>query len=155
INLSYIEKRGVEIVREYAQLPPVLLDQHRVLQILINLVSNAVRAAKDDQTTPRRVTLRIKEEAAAGSSQIVFQVSDTGVGIAPENMKKIFTYGFTTHTDGHGFGLHSSANVAKEMGGDLTAASEGPGRGATFTLRLPLKRETSAAAVPAPTTVTS
>jgi signal transduction histidine kinase len=154
INQSHIEKRGVEIVREYAQFQPILLDQHRVLQILINLVSNAVRAAKDDPAATRRVTLRIKEETTSTAPQIVFQVVDTGVGIAAENMTKIFTYGFTTHTDGHGFGLHSSANVAKEMGGDLAAASDGPGQGATFTLRLPVKREAMAQTEAALTTVT-
>jgi two-component system NtrC family sensor kinase len=144
INQSSIEKRAVEIVREYAQLPTVLLDQHRVLQILINLVTNAVRATREDPNSRRRITLRIKEESTPESPQIVFQVADNGVGIAPENMTRIFTYGFTTHSDGHGFGLHSAANAAKEMGGDLTAASDGPGLGATFTLRLPIKREAAA-----------
>ena len=141
INQSSIEKRGVEIARDYAQLPTVLLDQHRVLQILINLVTNAVRATREDPNSRRRITLRIKEESTPESSQIVFQVADNGVGIAPENMTRIFAHGFTTHSDGHGFGLHSAANAAKEMGGDLTAASDGPGLGATFTLRLPIKRE--------------
>ena len=62
---------------------------------------------------------------------------DNGAGIAPENLTKIFTYGFTTKKEGHGFGLHSAANAAKEMGGSLTASSAGPGQGATFTLELP------------------
>jgi signal transduction histidine kinase len=144
VNQSSIEKRGIEIVREFAQLQPIMLDQHRVLQILINLVNNAARAAKEDQTSPRRMTLRIREDGSAGSLQIVFEVADNGVGIAPENMTRIFSYGFTTHSDGHGFGLHSSCNAAKEMGGDLSAASDGPGLGATFMLRLPIRREVKA-----------
>ena len=51
--------------------------------------------------------------------------------------ERIFAHGFTTKKDGHGFGLHSGANAAHEMGGSLTAESEGLGRGATFTLELP------------------
>ena len=69
--------------------------------------------------------------------RIFFQVIDNGGGIAPENLTQIFTYGFTTRKEGHGFGLHSAANAAREMGGSLTAASDGPGQGATFTLELP------------------
>jgi two-component system NtrC family sensor kinase len=63
--------------------------------------------------------------------------TDNGVGIAPENLTRIFAFGFTTKKTGHGFGLHSSALAAKEMGGSLNAFSEGLGRGATFVLELP------------------
>jgi len=65
-------------------------------------------------------------------------VNDNGIGIPPENLKRIFDHGFTTKRDGHGFGLHSGALIAKEVGGSLTAYSEGPSQGATFTLELPL-----------------
>jgi signal transduction histidine kinase len=65
-------------------------------------------------------------------------VSDNGVGIASENLTRIFNHGFTTRKDGHGFGLHSGALAAREMGGALWAQSDGPGKGATFTLELPL-----------------
>jgi signal transduction histidine kinase len=66
-------------------------------------------------------------------------VTDNGVGIAPENLARVFNHGFTTRKGGHGFGLHSGALAAKEMGGSLTAHSDGIGRGATFTLELPLQ----------------
>ena len=144
INQTAIEKYSVEIVREFASLAAVMLDQHRVLQILINLVGNAVRATNEGSNPSKRLVLTIKEETVASCPQIVFQVKDNGVGIAPENMTRIFTYGFTTRSDGHGFGLHSAANAAKEMGGELTAASDGTGTGATFTLRLPVKCEANA-----------
>jgi two-component system, LuxR family, sensor kinase FixL len=65
-------------------------------------------------------------------------VADNGVGVAPESFSRLFTQGFTTKKEGHGFGLHSSALAAEEMGGTLTCVSEGPGRGAAFTLELPL-----------------
>jgi signal transduction histidine kinase len=66
-------------------------------------------------------------------------VSDNGVGIPPENLTRLFSQGFTTKKKGHGFGLHSSALTAAEMKGRLTCTSPGPGRGATFTLELPLE----------------
>ena len=56
-----------------------------------------------------------------------------------EDMEKIFTYGFTTKHAGHGFGLHSSANAAKQIGGALTAHSDGVEQGATFALELPAR----------------
>jgi signal transduction histidine kinase len=64
-------------------------------------------------------------------------VRDNGVGIAPENLTRIFGHGFTTKKDGHGFGLHSGALAAKEMNGSLTVHSDGVGQGAAFTLELP------------------
>jgi signal transduction histidine kinase len=65
-------------------------------------------------------------------------VVDTGVGIAPEVQERLFSHGFTTRRDGHGFGLHSSALAAALLGGTLTLRSEGPGKGATATLEVPL-----------------
>jgi two-component system NtrC family sensor kinase len=59
------------------------------------------------------------------------------VGIAPEMLTRIFQYGFTTREEGHGFGLHSSALAAQELGGSLSVHSDGPRLGATFTLELP------------------
>ncbi|WP_198674577.1 sensor histidine kinase, partial [Rhodoferax ferrireducens] len=73
----------------------------------------------------------------SGSSLRV-SVRDEGEGIPEENLTRIFAHGFTTRNAGHGFGLHSCALAAKEMGGTLTAHSDGPGQGATFTLQLPL-----------------
>ena len=75
---------------------------------------------------------------AATSDSVVISVIDTGVGIPAENLDRIFNHGFTTRPDGHGFGLHSAALAAKELGGSLRAESAGPGKGATFTLTLPL-----------------
>ncbi len=65
------------------------------------------------------------------------QVADNGIGIDPENLTRIFQHGFTTRKAGHGFGLHSGALAAKELGGSLNVNSDGPGLGATFTLDLP------------------
>jgi signal transduction histidine kinase len=80
------------------------------------------------------VTVRIR----ATNASMLISVIDTGVGIPKANLERIFSHGFTTRPDGHGFGLHSSALAAKALGGSLHAESAGPGQGATFTLALPL-----------------
>ena len=65
---------------------------------------------------------------------------DRHKGISKENLTKVFSHGYTTKKDGHGFGLHSSALAVKEMGGSLTAESKGAGKGATFTVELPTNK---------------
>jgi signal transduction histidine kinase len=75
---------------------------------------------------------------AEHEGRLRISVSDNGVGIPAENLTRIFNHGFTTKRDGHGFGLHSSANAATELHGRLWAESAGEGRGSTFTIDLPL-----------------
>jgi signal transduction histidine kinase len=82
---------------------------------------------------------------ADGNGRLKITVEDNGVGIPRENLVRIFSHGFTTRKDGHGFGLHGSAIAAKEMGGSLTAHSDGPGLGACFTLELPIPAARAAA----------
>ena len=117
-------------------LPEVCVDRHKVMQILINLIANARQAM--DEKDPAERTLRITTECSGGEHLSII-IRDNGCGIAQENVTRVFNHGFTTKESGHGFGLHSAANAAREFGGSLTGASEGLGRGATFTLALPLK----------------
>ena len=139
MNGGALARHQVPVVKEFAQVPVVRLDQARVLQILVNLISNAKNAMAGmagmaGMTGSHQITLRVD---VAGSSLRV-SVKDEGEGITEENLTRIFAHGFTTHKAGHGFGLHSCALAARQMGGALTAHSDGPGRGATFTLELPL-----------------
>jgi signal transduction histidine kinase len=136
-----IDQHAVAVSREFAPLPTVLLDQHSVLQILINLVTNAANALKESSAAEKRITLKIGECVNEGRANVFFEVTDNGVGILPENLTRMFTYGFTTRKEGHGFGLHSAANAAREMGGSLIATSGGPNLGATFRLELPILQE--------------
>lgn len=136
-----LTRHSIEIVREFATVPPVRADRHKVLQILINVIQNAKQAFDNCPTPDKRVTLRIESD----DENVRLIVADNGVGIPPENLTKIFVHGFTTRADGHGFGLHSSANAAREMNGALTAKSAGLGHGATFILQLPI----ASAVVPA------
>jgi two-component system sensor histidine kinase ChiS len=141
VNQLAIDDERVTLIREYAKVPAVLLDQHRVLQILINLIGNAVRALGGGTGKDKLLKLRITTTPDVSSPSIRFEVIDNGLGIPADLLTRIFTFGFTTRKDGHGFGLHSAANAAKEMGGALTVASDGPGLGATFALELPLRIE--------------
>jgi len=131
-ELSF-SRHGVEVIKDYGPAVTVVTDRHKLLQILINLISNARHAMKEHAPARPQLTVR----ARATSTHVTITVADTGVGIAPEILGKIFQHGFTTKRAGHGFGLHASANTAQELGGALWAASDGPGQGATFTLELP------------------
>lgn len=148
VNLVASGQRDVELVREFGEIPSVLLDKHKVLQILINLLSNANNAVKCRAPGNARIVLRMEMFDRDGRPFIRFQVVDNGHGILPENLTRIFTHGFTTRNDGHGFGLHSSANAAREMGGLLSVCSGGVDQGATFTLELPTAEDTASAILP-------
>jgi signal transduction histidine kinase len=139
-----IEKQSIQIERDYPNLPLLEMDQHRVLQILFNLVSNAAKAIEDAKPASPRIVCRIVEKETAAGPLISFQVIDNGTGMSPESLTKAFNYGFTTRKEGHGFGLHSSANAAREMGGSLVAVSDGLGKGAVFILELPMRVEKAA-----------
>lgn len=136
-----LQARGVAVRCQFEPVPQVSVDKHKVLQILINLIRNAKHAAEAGRASDRLIQVLI-----TGTPEWVqIKVQDNGVGIAPENLARIFQHGFTTKKDGHGFGLHSSVNAAREMGGRLTAQSDGPGTGATFTLELPVAKSAEVA----------
>ena len=133
LNAGAFVRHGVTLHREFSEVPPITVDKHKVLQILVNLVRNAKYACDESGRADKLLTLRI-ESAPAG---VRICVIDNGVGIPPENIPRLFTHGFTTRASGHGFGLHSGALAAQELGGTLRVMSDGPGRGATFILELP------------------
>jgi signal transduction histidine kinase len=133
VTAPAFDRHRIELIRDYQPVPTVMVDRHKILQILINLLNNAKQALVE-RTSGKKVTLSIR---TAEPDSVRISVSDNGVGIAPENLNSVFSQGFTTKQDGHGFGLHSGANVAKELGGSLFVHSNGLGHGATFTLELP------------------
>jgi signal transduction histidine kinase len=135
INITSFERHGIVIERDYHDFNPVPLDKQRLLQILVNLIKNAKDAIKQAGVHPGCVTLRIRRPS---DTHVRLEVNDNGIGIPCDMLTKIFSHGFTTKADGHGFGLHASANSARQMGGSLTAESNGPGQGATFIIELPI-----------------
>ncbi|MEO5959656.1 MAG: two-component regulator propeller domain-containing protein [Opitutaceae bacterium] len=145
MNSVSIARHSVKVVREFMLVPPVIAERHKVLQILLNVVQNATQAVKATGRSDGLIRVRLE----AREKTVCFSIADNGVGIPPENLTRIFEHGFTTRADGHGFGLHSSANAAKEMHGSLTVRSDGVGRGAVFLLELPIAPENPVAKTPA------
>jgi signal transduction histidine kinase len=139
MNAGALARHDVELIREYEVRPTIEVDKHKVMQILVNLIRNAKYACDEGGLPGKRLTVRITGDERAARIAVI----DNGVGIPAQNMTRIFSHGFTTRKTGHGFGLHSSALAARELGGALTANSDGPGSGATFTLELPLQTSLS------------
>jgi two-component system, LuxR family, sensor kinase FixL len=138
LHATSFERLGIQVRREYAPVPPLRVDRHKLLQILVNLLSNARHALLEGPGPDKQLTLRISPQP---QERLRIDVTDNGVGIAPDHLPRIFTLGFTTKKNGHGFGLHASALAAREMEGSLACTSPGPGQGATFTIDLPLTTE--------------
>ena len=136
MNSAALTRHEVQVVREYRDDPNIIVDKHKVLQTLVNLIRNAKHACDESTVSLKQIKLRICRH---GNDRVRIQVEDNGVGIPRENLGRIFTRGFTTRPDGHGFGLHSCLMATQEMDGALTGHSDGPGLGAVFTLDLPFQ----------------
>lgn len=145
---SAMVRHSVEVIREFDEnVPPMIVDRHKTLQILVNLFRNAKQAMVGNDRQNKRLTVSVSQETPTGPVRIA--VRDNGVGIAQENLSRIFAHGFTTKGNGRGFGLHISALAAREQGGTLKVQSEGEGKGAVFTLELPAAQpETPETATP-------
>ncbi|WP_413793187.1 MULTISPECIES: sensor histidine kinase [unclassified Pseudomonas] len=130
-----LARHHITLVKEFSDIPQMPLDKHRVLQILVNLINNAKQALDAGVNRPPQIILRLE---VVDEGRVRVEVEDNGEGIAQDNLARVFEHGFTTRVDGHGFGLHSGILAAHEMGGELTAQSAGPGKGALFILELPL-----------------
>jgi signal transduction histidine kinase len=144
INGAALTRHDVQVRCEFEKVPMIQTEKHRVLQILVNLIRNAKYALDDAKRPDKLLTIKLGRN---GGDHIKIEVMDNGVGIPKENLTRIFAHGFTTRNNGHGFGLHSSAIAIQELGGSLTAHSEGEGKGATFTLLLPEKPITAQEAI--------
>ena len=130
-----IHKHCIHVERDFVPLPRVTIEKSKLLQVLDNLIKNAVEAMNATEDDQRVLTIRSRLD----EGRAVISISDTGHGIDADNLKNVFRFGFTTKTNGNGFGLHSAAIAMSEIGGSISVASEG--RGATFTVALPLQSE--------------
>jgi signal transduction histidine kinase len=133
INAAGLRSYDIEVVRDYEELDAAFLDRHQIMQIVVNLISNAKHALGECDSERRRLTIRLHRI----DDQFRVEVCDNGLGIEPQNLKKVFNHGFTTKPTGHGFGLHNAANAAQQMDGSLEVQSDGPGKGASFILTIP------------------
>lgn len=136
INTASMERHAVKITRQFDDIGLIVSDKQLLLQIIVNLISNAKYACMASGNTNHQLTVRLQRK---GKDRVLIVVQDNGMGITPENLTKIFAHGFTTRKEGHGFGLHSAILAAAELGGSLVATSDGPGTGAIFTLEIPYR----------------
>lgn len=131
-----VKDKSINMRKEYSNSSFIFTDKSKLLQVLINLIQNAKEAVLRNTVDKRKqIEFIVKGEG----NKLQIQIVDNGIGILPENLHRIFSFGFTTKTKGHGFGLHSCALSAQDMGGSLKVESQGLGQGATFTLTLPVK----------------
>jgi signal transduction histidine kinase len=139
INQTQLATHRIEVVRQFHKMPHALADKHLLLQVLVNLMSNAIRAIAEHGSELRAIAITITPDPE-DPARVTWQIDDTGVGISAENLTRIFESGFTTKTSGQGgFGLHSSALSADRMAGSLRVFSEGVGKGARFVLTFPVQ----------------
>ena len=134
LSLQGRDLKGIEIVRDVPELPELKTNRYKLMQILVNFIGNARDALASEELPRRRITIR----AGIVGEQLEIAVEDTGVGIAAQLLPRVWEFGFTTKAHGHGFGLHSTAVAAQELGGSVAARSAGPGHGACFSVRLPI-----------------
>ena len=142
-----LERHRISLVREFVPGIQIMLDKHRVIQILVNLIRNAKHAVQDMDIDSRMIKVVVNQP---DKETVAIDIIDNGIGISADNMVNLFNYGFSTKSNGHGFGLHSGANSANELGGSLTVHSDGLGKGATFTLTLPNETAKNDAAAATP-----
>ena len=138
MNKAALTSQKIDPVQEFDDVNYVNIDRSRVLQIIVNLIKNAVEALYESDVKNKHIAIKCNK---IDENQLRIEVADNGLGIAQENITKIFAHGYTTKTTGHGFGLHGCTLSAKEIGGTLTAHSQGPGLGASFVLTIHLKSE--------------
>jgi sensor domain CHASE-containing protein len=134
INADLLDRQHVTVERMFSIVPQLPVNRVKLMQILTNLVKNAAEAIRETGRGSGRLVVMA---APASDGGAIVRITDDGVGIKPEHLKKSFSHGFTTKHDGHGFGLHYCANALTEMGGRITVESDGEGKGATFTVTLP------------------
>lgn len=135
MNQDVLNKHKIKVIKHYDKTQPVLVEKGKLVQIFINLLKNAWESLIIKGAKNKAITINISEDEI-NKCQIV-EIVDTGIGIHEENLKKIFSYGFTTKKNGKGFGLHTSALAISEIKGKITVSSDGEGDGAKFTITVP------------------
>lgn len=129
--------KTISIIQSYETHDSFHTDKSKLLQILVNLIQNAKDAIfLNSKPNDKKIHIKVKKQ---NNDMLKLYISDSGIGVAPEDKVKIFSFGFTKKEGGHGYGLHASALFAKELGGSLELESEGVGKGATFILSLPFQ----------------
>jgi signal transduction histidine kinase len=133
-------RRGVNLVQELADdLPEIHADPVQVEQIMLNLLLNAMDAMNDTPEASRRIVVRSSRN---GGNSVEASVEDSGHGIPPEELGRVFDSFFTTKEDGMGLGLALARSIAEAHGGSLVPENNAS-TGATFRLILPVNHSSS------------
>jgi signal transduction histidine kinase len=135
--LLIVGLKQITVETHFWKIGEIVTDRVKLLQIIVNLLHNANEALKESVHFDKRLRIKTK---VINKKTIAIEIADNGVGIPPENLNKIFNFGFTTKITGHGFGLHNSAFAINELGGAIHVKSDGLNQGAKFILELPYKR---------------
>jgi two-component system, NtrC family, sensor kinase len=137
IQANLIANYHVQLNRHYRKVDDISVEKAKVYQILNNLLVNAIQASHADEKISTTIDLDIHQQ----DNTVIFEIKDNGTGIKKEDLTKVFHHGYTTKKTGHGFGLHSCANLMSEMHGEIQATSEGIGKGACFRLIFPAVKD--------------
>lgn len=139
LKLTFIEKFKIPVVKDYGQVYIIQSDKIKILQIVVNIIKNAIEALTNCNNADKLLSIKTY---VIDENFIGIEISDTGAGISPENLDKLFAIGFTTKEEGHGIGLHSCALLILNLGGQIKVLSKGSGKGTTFYLTLPKETKT-------------
>jgi signal transduction histidine kinase len=133
LHTDALAQLGIALETEAPDLE-LTIDRHKVLQILVNLISNARHALIDSGRPDKAMRITARR---ADADRVWIEVGDNGIGMDPADEARVFEHGFTTKRNGHGFGLHMCALAAGALGGSLTFQNHGRGHGVTFRLDVP------------------
>ena len=142
VQEASLHKWGVSVVKSYIEAPDISAQKSKLLQVITNLIKNAKEATIENDENNKEKEIKI-EIGLYKNKSVYISIYDNGCGIEKDNLSNIFNHGFTTKETGHGFGLHTSANSMTEMGGTLTASSDGHKMGSCFTVSIPIADPTS------------
>lgn len=143
LNKLSFDKYDIEIMTDLSELPQVECIYHEIYNIIANIMKNAKEAYMSKDFVGDRKTLEISSKLDDKSVRI--EIKDNAIGIAKDNLEKVFEKGFSDKEDGHGFGLHTCRKSVRSLGGELWAESEGVGKGTTFVITLPIESDVKAA----------
>lgn len=137
INICFVDAShgDIKINKIYETNESFLVDKTKLLQVVVNLLRNAKDALNLSKILNKKIDIIIKK---TDQHQVRITIKDNGMGIDPENLIRIFSFGYTTKKSGHGFGLHSSAIAIHEMDGEINVKSDGLGKGAEFNIFIPI-----------------
>lgn len=131
LNQDDLDKFGIKVEKNILSNFKVVVNRAKLFFIIFNIISNAKDAMTAASVREKRLTVSMGEDDTGD----YVKISDTGIGIPEDLLGRIFEYGFSTKSGKYGYGLYSCASYIAEIGGSISAHSDGEGKGAVFVLR--------------------